>query len=290
MDSSYTQNINIAFHIFGYPIHSYSLVVFIAIVVTISTCLVQAKKRRLPLKPLETFAILAIIVGFIGARVWYLIGSPTLKIHSFIDVIAVWKGGIAIEGAIVFNSILTLVYFPLVAKKYKVDTWKYIDIIMINLLLGQAIGRWGNFFNQEILGPQTTRYAFPIILLPNFIVDHLHLQKDPLNIIRQPLFLYESILSLFAWLGLTFGFPNCKYKFKSGTYAFSWFLWYGLIRAIMETFRDKPDILIINGVPVSVIISVIFLIVGIIFILTNENIIKWKYWHEKVRLVYDKSK
>lgn len=298
----------IAFYIGPIPIYWYSIFMLIGIIVVISLVIFEAKKRKLPIRPLENFAILAIIFGFIGARIWFIIGNHS-NIHSFLDVIAVWQGGIAIEGGVFTDLIVAMIYFSKVKMKYDVSMWEYFDIILTNALLCQAIARWGNFFNQEILGPYTSPNSFPLFLLPNFIKDHLHLPSDPSNTYRQPLFLYESFLNFWMWFFLFFVFgrhpwksklykkfnlKNSKHKsiiwltsvkLEYGSKGIMWFVWYGLIRMILEPFRDEGDILRIGPVPISIVVSAIFFVCGVIFLLINQRKIKWQIWEEKIRIL-----
>ena len=282
-------NFRIAFHIGSFNIYWYPLFAFFAIILVSIITLIEAKRRKLPLKPLEIYGIIALIVGFIFARIWYVIGNHS-QIHSITDVFAIWGGGIAIEGGVVGATITAIIYFPYVSRKYEIKVWQYVDILLINLFLAQSIGRWGNFFNQEILGPNTGSNSFIISILPNFIKDHLHLVNESSNVYRQPFFLYESLYCFFCWLILTILYivfhkyrKNKIIKYvKFGTLGIMWFVLYGLIRSIMEMFRDNVDILKVGPIPISEVLSILFILFGIVIILLNQNVIKIKYWQKNI--------
>ena len=192
----------------GTSIHIYSILMGLAILVVFFTSWFKMHRRNIPTRTLEWAVLIIVPVGLIGARLWFVLNNLQ-SMHNFLDVIAIWKGGIAIEGGVTFGLIVGLIIFYRASLKYKISMWVYLDCIIPNVLLGQAIGRWGNFFNQEVLG---WNVGHPFAGLPSWINNHLHYPgEDPfgtIGIYRQPLFLYESIISLFGWVTLTFIVPK----------------------------------------------------------------------------------
>ena len=282
-------NSKIAFYIGNLPIHWYSLFFLFAAVIVFFITLYELKKLKLPSSHFEIFFIWMIIIGFIGARIWFLVGNHK-NIHNFIDIIAVWKGGIAIEGGVFSSTIFGVFYFYRISKIYKINCWLYFDIILTNLFLAQSIGRWGNFFNQEILGGIIPHNSFILSILPNFIVDNLHYLSDNAyngNVYRVPLFLYESFITYSLWIFCTWQIFYNK-KIRSGSVGFLWFALYGILRTIMEPFRADVDILRIGGIESSVLLSVVYFSFGGIFFLLNQKIIYTKIWEIKIRKLYEK--
>lgn len=292
-------NFSIAFNIGSLQVHWYSIFMFLAIVSTYTVAISQAKLKKIPIRPLENFLFIGLISGFIGARIFFLIGNHTY-VHSFYDVIAVWNGGISIIGGVIFASIAAIVYFLNIKNKYEISMWVYLDIILTSVLIGQVIGRWGNFFNQEILGPKSNPNSFPLILFPDFIKNHLHYSKqgmmDPEGTYRQPLFFYESFLNFLMFVYLLFLVNNKRLikkvnkkftvliKFNNGSKCFVWFMWYGLLRIILEPLRASIDILQINHFPISLLFAFLFFMFGTLCFLFNQNIIEWNFWKKNVKI------
>ena len=197
----------IAFHLGRWEISKYAIIALAGIIITLIAIIVQAKRRKYPIRPLEKLALIVFPLAVIGARFWYVIGNWKATVHNFWDIFAIWNGGVAIEGAALFVTLGCVVFFWRSKYKYGISMWKYFDIIGPNVFLLQAIGRWGNFFNQEILGPVSSLSSFPLNILPSFITKHLYLASENINghiNYRQPFFLYESIIDFSLWLILLF--------------------------------------------------------------------------------------
>lgn len=290
-------NFSIAFHLGSLEVRWYSIFILVGIIATFITAITQAKIQKIPIRPLENFLIIGLVCSYIGARIWFLIGNHSY-VRSFYDVIAIWNGGVSIEGAAITGSLSGLIYFNHIRHKYKVSMWIYFDIIMSSILIGQVIGRWGNFFNQEILGPKTSHNAFPLFLLPNYIRDHLLYSNDPIGTYRQPLFLYESFFNFLTFIFLLF-ITNNKYllkrisnkffkrliTFEDGSRALYWFVWYGLLRTILEPFRGNVDILKINSFPISELISVLYFLIGSFAFAINQKYIILNFWEKRIRIL-----
>lgn len=191
----------------GTSIHIYSVLMGIAVLVVLFSSWWKMHRRNIPTRTLEASVFLIVPCGLLGARLWYVL-NHTDMVKSFIDVIAVWQGGMAIQGGIITGFIVGWIIFYRASLKYQISMWVYLDCILPNILLGQAIGRWGNFFNQEILG---ANHGAPFPWLPSWINDHLHYpdhESVAIVIYRHPLFLYESIAALCGWILLTFVIPK----------------------------------------------------------------------------------
>ena len=155
--------------------------------------LIKKEAKRLDLEPnkIMDLCIYLILVSIIGARIYYVIFSFNDYKDNLIDIFKIWEGGLAIHGGIIAGIIFTYFY----TKKHKLNILKITDIIAPALILGQAIGRWGNFFNGEAFGPATTISFLKQLHLPNFIIDGMYLYSntDHIYAYRQPTFLYESL-------------------------------------------------------------------------------------------------
>ncbi|WP_381415251.1 prolipoprotein diacylglyceryl transferase [Spiroplasma endosymbiont of Anurida maritima] len=135
---------------------------------------------------------------------------------EFFSLFAFWEAGLSIHGGVIVGVLVGCLIFYFVSKKTKVSLWVYMDCIIPNILLGQVIGRWGNFFNHEVLGAVVDYDS--LRWLPAIIRDNAFemIGSSPEMIggeivYRHPIFLYESFFSFVLWVSITFGLPNIKY-------------------------------------------------------------------------------
>ncbi len=182
-----------------FTIYWYGVIIASAIFIGLYLTTKEAEKVGID-KDLPTdLLIVATPIAIIFARIYYVIFEwERYKEGPFWKVFAIWEGGIAIHGALI-GAILTTIIF---ARIKKVSFWKVADIAAPSLILGQAIGRWGNFMNQEAHGgPVSTNvYENFIKYLPNFINEQMCID----GILYHPTFLYESGWNLLVFIGLLF--------------------------------------------------------------------------------------
>ena len=199
------ESFRIAFHFGKWSIHWYSIFSVIGILMVIIFVLLNAKKYKLPIRYLESIFVITIVGGYIGARILFTIGTlnkPDEKVHNIIEFLSIWKGGIGIEGAGFAALAFFFIYWIIFARK-KTQFYlglKYLDIIMCNVFIGQVFGRWGNFFNQEILGPKVSSNNWIFKILPKFIKHHCYLLTDKSHSLRFPLFIVESFFCFIFWV------------------------------------------------------------------------------------------
>lgn len=190
-----------------------------------------------------------IIFAILGARIYYCLLSSEYYIQNPLEVFQIWQGGISIHGGILGGLIGGIVY----AKRHKLPVLKLCDIFSYGLVLGQAIGRWGNFFNSEAFGRPTE----------SFLKLYIQIYKRPLEYLQfdyfHPTFLYESILDVLIFLILFFVIRNLV-KGKDGAVFVSYLILYSIVRIIIEQVRID-SVLNVYGIPVAQIVSV-----GIIFV------------------------
>ncbi|MFA5421419.1 MAG: prolipoprotein diacylglyceryl transferase [Bacilli bacterium] len=187
----------------------------------------------------STFYV-AFPAGLVGARLWYCyVLEFDRYADSFLSVLKVWDGGLAIMGGAILG-IVAGVTFMLVRRKYVNIRWA-MDIIVPAILIAQAIGRWGNFFNIEVHGDQVSAAAWnflPSILTNNLAFSSTSGPADPGNIYL-PLFLIESATNLAGYFIIAYAVGKGLRKWLSlGDLAMGYLIWYGATRAIMEPLRD----------------------------------------------------
>ena len=238
-------------------IYWYSVTMLLAVLVGIFLTIKESKKQGM-YSFLSDVITYAIIFGIIGARLYYVVFNFESYKNDLISIFKIWEGGIAIYGAII-GGFLTIVYL---ARKRKQNIIKTTDIIVPGLILAQAIGRWGNFFNGEAHGTEVSIDFLNSIHLPQFIIDGMHINGSYYH----PTFLYESIWCVLGFIILII--IRKLTKEKNGIITCSYFIWYGLGRIFIEGLRT--DSLYLGSFRISQIVSIILIIVGIIGIIINN--------------------
>lgn len=166
--------------------------------------------------------------AIIGARLYYVTFQWEAYRDQPLDIFKIWEGGIAIYGALIGALIAGFIYI----RRKGYNFWRIADICAPGLLIGQAIGRWGNFMNQEAYGsPVAESFLRDTLHLPNFIVEQMYID----GIFRHPTFLYESVWNL---AGLLLLFTLRRQSFlRAGELLFSYFIWYSIGRFFIEGLR-----------------------------------------------------
>ena len=200
-----------------------------------------------------TFA--SAIPAILGARLYYVIFNFSYYSHNLLEIFAIWNGGLAIHGGII-AGVLTVIFF---AKKYHLNFLKLLDMAAPSLILAQAIGRWGNFFNGEAHGIATSYSQLKDLWIPEFIIDGMNIG----GIYYLPTFYFESLWCLLGFVVLIL---IKKYKYiKIGATTCIYLMWYSLGRFFIEAWRT--DSLMIGGFKVAQIISIALFVAGLIYLI-----------------------
>ncbi len=223
-----------------------------------------AKKKGFDKDMIEGLFYLVFPIGIVGARIWFVLSNLSgFSGENWYHMFFVWEGGLAIQGGVVAGVITAFIYL---LKKYpKVNALDVVDLVLPNVLLAQCIGRWGNFFNQEVYGacvdPSTLSF------LPKFILNQMMGGGGiycPTSQAAQPLFLYEGLLTLLGWVIISIILRKFWNKRPSGILTSLYLVYYGTVRAILEPLRNEAFIMQINGVSTSVVTSIVYVILGVI--------------------------
>ena len=243
----------VIFNIGNFELRWYS--VLIAIAVIIGYVLIVSESRRFKIKKEFMFNMMfwTLIFAIIGARLYYVAFNLEYYRTNILEIFQIWKGGLAIHGALLFGAITIIIY----CKKYKVRVGKILDIIVPALLLGQAIGRWGNFFNSEAYGSIVSyQQLVNMKIIPQFIIDNMFINGS----YHLPMFYFESLWCLLGFF-LSLFLRRRKY-IKDGQLVAFYMMWYSVARFVIETFRT--DALLFNGIRVARVVSVLMFIIGLI--------------------------
>lgn len=233
-------------------IHWYSVILMLAFFIGGSLALREAKKWKITEDFMINLFFYIVIFAFIGARLYYVAFNWEFYSNDLASIFRVWEGGLAIHGGILAALIFIIFY----TKKYKVDTLRMLDILVVSLILGQAIGRWGNFMNGEAHGAITTLEHLQNLHIPEFIINGMNINGT----YYEPTFLYESLWCLIGFIILII-YRNRKYT-KIGATTSLYLVWYGIGRFFIEGMRT--DSLMLGNFRVAQIVSILMIIIGII--------------------------
>ena len=240
------------FNIFGYQMAFYSLFAFIAFLTSFIIANYRWRKRGYNPKELETFLFITLFTAIFGARFWYLLfsGRNILEIFNFTNM-----SGLAIQGGIIATFVAGYYYFNSKAKPKSTSYIRVIDCLVPIILIGHSIGRWGNFFNQEVYGGIVSQDS--LWWLPTPIADNMYIE----GFYRAPLFLYEQILNVTLFVVIILVVERI-WKGVTGISGAAYLIGYGLIRMILENFRDQKDIITTFGIRTSVVTAILFILAG----------------------------
>ncbi len=239
-------------------IHYYGIIICIGILLGFGMAFLRMKKLGVTADDVADMILVCVPSAIVGARLYYVL-TRLEEYKTFYDVIAVWNGGLAIYGGVIAG----IVSFTLVCRYKKKPLFKMYDCASAGLILGQIIGRWGNFFNAEAFGG-TEQYEF----LGRFFDISQMSKNNPLRMtinseVVHPTFLYES-----SWNLLGFVLINAFFNKKAfDGEVFLWYIsWYGLGRCLIEGLRT--DSLYVGNVRISQLVALICFAAGLVLIIT----------------------
>ena len=247
----------VAFNVFGLEIRWYGVIISMGVVAAMLLIYMLAKKKDLNYDTIIDAFLVTFPISIIGARLYY-VAFEFENFNSFKDMINIRNGGMAIHGGVI-AALISGYFF---AKYKKINFLKYVDVIMPGVILAQAIGRWGNFMNQEAHGGPVTQEF--ISKFPQFIQKGMLIRGTYYH----PTFLYESIWNLIVFAILIF--IIYKKRNQHGIVIGSYMVLYSLGRFFIEGLRT--DSLMFFGLRTAQIISLIGIIIGaIIIFIANRN-------------------
>lgn len=238
-------------------IYWYSVMLFVGFLLGGYLLLREAKRFKIDEEFVVNLFFYTIPISIIGARLYYVTFNWEMYADNIIDIFKVWEGGLAIHGGILFGLLFVIIY----THKHGYSIIRMMDMASVGLIVGQIIGRWGNFFNQEAHGPATTLETLKSYHLPNFIIEGMNINGTYYH----PTFLYESLWNLVGLIIMLI-IRRTK-KIKLGQVTGFYMIWYGVGRYFIESLRT--DSLMYGDFKVAQLISIAFVIVGLIFVLKN---------------------
>lgn len=243
---------DILFRIGDFPIYNYGLTMALACITGVSVAYILFKKFN----PDKNYAALwdmsayVVVAGLLGARLYYCILNPEYYFSNPIEILNFREGGLSIHGGLI-TGILALIFLSI---KNKLPVLNVLDAFACGASVGQAIGRWGNFFNSEA-------YGFPTELPWKLYIPLSHRHAQLINFeYYHPTFLYESILNLCIFAILWFVMKKYA-KMRPGITLFVYLLLYSVVRIFVEYFR-LDSALDVYGIPIAQIVSGVLILIS----------------------------
>jgi len=266
--SNSTATIDRIFFQYGsFTIYWYSVIIITGIIIGMILANKEADRLGLKKDIITDLMVFVIPIAIVFARIYYVVFEWRQYVNQpFSEIFAVWNGGIAIHGALI-GSVLTVIIYGHIKK---VSFWQIADIIAPSLILGQAIGRWGNFMNQEAYGgpiSETTYNNFHQYL-PDFIMNQMTID----GVMYHPTFLYESIWNLVVFIFLII---LRRYNPLRGELFLGYVMLYSIGRFVIEGMR--MDSLYLGQLRVAQLVSVLLVVGAIALIINRRRLGQEKY-------------
>lgn len=218
----------IAFSIGALQVHWYGLILGSGALAGLLLAIWEGKRFKIPQEFFMDLLLFGVPSALVGARIYFVAFKWDDYKDNLWDVFKIWNGGIAIYGALI-GAIICAVIF---VRKRGYSFWRIADISAPSLFIGQIIGRWGNFVNQEAYGGETTEaFLRDYLHLPSFIVNQMNIE----GVFRHPTFLYESVWNLIGLCLLLI--LRRRKSLRAGELFCSYFIWYSIGRFFIEALR-----------------------------------------------------
>ncbi len=266
------KNVGHSISVFGFEIAYYGIIIGIGVIAGILMAVNEAKRTGQDPETYYDLAIYAVIFSIIGARIYYVIFSWDKYKDHLLSIFNIREGGLAIYGGVIAAVIVVLVF----ARVKKLSFWKLTDTAVLGLVLGQIIGRWGNFFNREAFGDYTDGlFAMRLPLdavrssdVTEKLMEHLEVIDGISYIQVHPTFLYESLWNLGVLLLLLWWRKHKKFE---GEVFLMYLFGYGVGRFWIEGLRTDQLLLPGIGLPVSQLLAAVLAVVSASLIIVTRN-------------------
>ncbi|KRL09429.1 prolipoprotein diacylglyceryl transferase [Lentilactobacillus otakiensis DSM 19908 = JCM 15040] len=239
----------IAFNLGPIEVHWYGIIIASGVILAVWLAVREGDKRGIKADDIYDMILWALPAALICARLYYVIFQWSYYKDNPGEIIKIWDGGIAIYGSLIGAMIVVILF----CRHRFIPVWLMLDVAAPTVILAQAIGRWGNFMNQEAFGQVTSLSFLQGLHLPHFIITQMYIS----GAYRQPTFLYESLWSLLGFTVIVTLRHNPHF-FKRGEVFLTYVMWYSFGRFFVEGMRT--DSLMLGGLRVSQILSIILFV------------------------------
>ena len=244
-----------SFNLFGLEIYFYGVIIALGFILAALYCAKRAKEFGLSSDELYELVIWLIPTCIIGARLYYVLFKLDYFIANPNKIFALRDGGLAIYGSIIAGIIVGIIW----CRAKKIRVFAVADLTAFGLLIGQSVGRWGNFINREAFGAQTEIFCRMGLTVPGFETLYVH-----------PTFLYESLWNFFGLIVLHIWSKKGKRKYD-GQIFWLYILWYGLGRAWIEGLRSDSLYIGSTDIRVSQLLAIVSAVVSLVILIINAR-------------------
>lgn len=264
------KNMGKSINVFGIDIAYYGIIIAMGMLIAMLLIYKEAKRTGQNVDNYYDLTIVTIICGIIGARLYYVIFEWDNYKNDLLAILNLRNGGLAIYGGILGGGLAAFIY----SRIKKMSFPKILDTVILGVLIGQIMGRWGNFFNREAFGGYTNNlFAMQIKLdevggvISDSVANHIKVVNGIEYIQVHPTFLYESLWNLCLFIGIML---YRKHKKFEGELASIYMIGYGIGRFFIESLRTDQLVIKGIGIAISQVVSIILIIVGITIIIRNR--------------------
>ena len=244
------------YSIFGFTLHWYGAIIAIGFLLAVIYVNKRSKEFGLKQDDIIDMLICAVPSAIVGARLYFVIFYYSQYRNNFWEIFRIWDGGIAIYGAIIGGVIAVIVF----CKVKKMPVGPFLDLGAFGLLIGQAIGRWGNFMNREAFGRETTIFCRMGLTDAYGKTYFVH-----------PTFLYESLWNVLGLLLLHLFSKSGKRRYDGQLFAM-YIAWYGFGRMFIEGLRTDSLYLFSTGLRVSQVLAGLCVVGALVYLAVNGSL------------------
>ncbi|MBE1554894.1 prolipoprotein diacylglyceryl transferase [Sporosarcina limicola] len=254
----------VAFSLGPISVRWYGIIIALGIVLAFIVVQREMVKRGMHPDFLTDLLVWAVPISIISARIYYVVFSWDDYKDNPWTVFQIWEGGIAIHGALIGAFLTTYFY----TKHRGISFWKTVDIAAVGLLIGQIIGRWGNFINQEAHGGPISETFLQNTIIPDWIMNQMTIN----GVTYHPTFLYESLWNV---VGLVIILLLRRVRLKRGEMFLFYLVWYSVGRFFIEGMRTD-SLYVIGELRAAQLISVVTVVAAIAIFFVRRYIQKIK--------------
>ncbi|KZD54147.1 prolipoprotein diacylglyceryl transferase [Bacillus paranthracis] len=240
-------------------VYWYGIIIGIGILLGLILATREGKKLQVPSNTFTDLVLYALPISILSARIYYVLFEWAYYKDHLNEVFAIWNGGIAIHGGLIGAIVTTIVF----TKKRNISFWKLADIAAPSLILGQAIGRWGNFMNQEAHGGPVSRTFLESLRFPDIIINQMYINGSYYH----PTFLYESIWNIIGFVILLI---LRKGSLKRGELFLSYLIWYSIGRFFVEGLRTD-SLMLTSSLRMAQVMSISLIIISLLLMMYRRR-------------------
>jgi phosphatidylglycerol---prolipoprotein diacylglyceryl transferase len=251
MDSTIQPLDRVFLHLGPITIYWYGVIIGTGVLIGLWLATREGVRRGLTKETFVDLVLFAVPIAILCARTYYVIFEWNYYSKHISEIPKIWEGGLAIHGGLI-GAVATGIVF---AKKRGLSFWKLADIAAPSIILGQAIGRWGNFMNQEAHGGPVTRQFLENLHLPDFIINQMYINGQYYH----PTFLYESLWDFAGFLLLLW---LRRVNLRRGELFLSYLIWYSIGRFFIEGMRTD-SLMLTSHLRIAQVVSVALIILAV---------------------------